>query len=661
MFKSSAVKYAENGFPVFPCNCKIPLTKNGYKDASKEIEKVQKLFSDHPNANIGLVTGKVSGVWVLDIDTKNDAGGLESLEKLEKEYGMLPETLRSITWSGGRHYFFKYPERGMGCKTGIRPGIDIRGDGGYVIVPPSVVEGKSYIWDSLVDVAESPEWLLELLSEKTPTVDLSDQDINVTKTKRNSTLTSFAGGFRRAGLEVDQIMTLLKDINRKRCSPPLSDVEVEKIAKSVGRYSPKSEDKTRVDCNGIASYILERHRLLFCNDIYYEYDGSVYKEVAVDYIKKLIKVKLGQKFSTFSQNEVLNSIRVEISVTSDQLNISPALNLKNGMFDISTGKILSHNPDYNSTIQLPVEYKEDAECPLWIETLVGIFNDKDPEERAECINILQEFFGLCLTREVKYDKALFLLGEGRNGKSTVLYIIESIMGQSNYSAVTLEALIKPNYISEIFGKLANISIETNAKSSIYDAMFKAIVSGDTIAADRKYGHPFKFRPFCKMIFALNNMPQVSDKTDAFFKRLIILKLTRQFNEQDQDKDLKYKIVQKETAGIFLWMIKGYNRLRARGYFDTTLTQVETEEYRKENNSVLEFVGDECIVEPGQLISKKMLYSRYTSWCKEGGLHPLGKSKFGRQIVKHYALDGDSRDSSGTSRIWSGINLVLSDV
>ena len=248
-----------------------------------------------------------------------------------------------------------------------------------------------------------------------------------------------------------------------------------------------------------------------------------------------------------------------------------------------------------------------------------------------------------------------MLGEGRNGKSTLLYALENVLGHANYSAVTLESLVKPNYVSELFGKLTNISIETNAKSSIYDAMYKAIVSGDTVAADRKYGHPFKFRPFCKMVFALNNMPQVNDKTDAFYKRLITLRLTRQFTDAEQDRSLKNKILS-ELNGIFLWMIEGYHRLKARGYFDPGENiENETNEYRMENNSVLSFVDEKCHLDVINIISKDTLYETYRDWCKASGMMSLSKKRFGTQLVKHCNLSKDSRDPHG-SRVWEGIGL-----
>src|SRR3972149_4715354 len=171
-----ALTYASREWAVFPCRNKIPLTPHGYKDASKDVEAVMRMFSEHRNANIAIATGKVSGIFVLDIDVKNGAGGLESLSDLDREFGELPHTVEAITWSGGRHIFFRYPEKGVGCKTGIRPGIDVRGDGGYVIAAPSVIEGKGYEWEvehhpDETMIADAPEWLLGLLEGKQPAVD----------------------------------------------------------------------------------------------------------------------------------------------------------------------------------------------------------------------------------------------------------------------------------------------------------------------------------------------------------------------------------------------------------------------------------------------------------------------------------------------------------
>lgn len=659
MHRQEAVRYARQfGWSVFPCIDKVPLTKNGFKDASKDPEIVEKMFEGRANANIGIATGSVSGIWVLDIDIKDGKEGALSLKRLIEQYGDLPQTIESRTWSGGRHIFFRYPQKGIGCKVDIRKHIDVRGDGGYIIAPPSVVSNAPYAWQNGPDstIAEAPGWLLELSADAPTAVDLSDNTAKIPISKRNSSLTSYAGGFRRAGLDEQQIVILLEDINHKRCEAPLSRREIERIAKSVCKYSPdngKSGPSRQFNCNAIAKSILEERTLIFCGDNFYLYTGSVYKQIDEYQVRKMIAEKLQNDFKIQRCNEVLHSIKVKVSLPSiDALNGSELLNLRNGMFNTDTLTLTAHNPLDYSTIQLPVEYDKSAACPLWQKTLNDIFPDGKDK-----IDVLQEYFGLCLTKSVKHEKALFLLGEGRNGKSTVISVLQHILGRDNYSAVTIESLTKPNYCAEIFGKLANISEETSAKTSICDSTFKSLISGNATLSDRKYGHPFMFFPFCKMIYALNNMPQVSDKTDSYFKRVIIINFMRKFEEAEQDRGLKDKL-KLEANGIFLWMLEGLKRLTDRGYFKLPAgIEAATDEYRKENNSVLVFVEEECCLSEKNFISKKQLYESYVGWCKDAGMHPLSKKKFGMQLIKHFNLSKNSfSDASNEERIWVGIDL-----
>ncbi|MGY6278006.1 bifunctional DNA primase/polymerase [Methylomonas sp. MgM2] len=181
--------YVVLGWPVLPlhtitddgqCSCgssncrtpgKHPRTKGGLKDATTDKNALASWYRDWPKANIGIVTGKVSGVFVLDIDPKN--GGFDSLDAIEAEHGKVPDDVLQITGSGGRHYLFKYA--GPMCRntTNLWPGIDTRGDGGYIVVAPSNhISGKVYFWDSEDDqltaaiLPEVPRWLLDKLATK---------------------------------------------------------------------------------------------------------------------------------------------------------------------------------------------------------------------------------------------------------------------------------------------------------------------------------------------------------------------------------------------------------------------------------------------------------------------------------------------------------------
>lgn len=181
----AALAYAALGWPVFPvhawvdgkCTCgkecekpaKHPQTRNGFKDATTDERRIRAWWSRRPSANVGVSTGAASGLAVLDIDP--DHGGDESLAALLAEHGDLPETLVARTGGGGRHLYFRHPGEGKRVRnsTGdLAPGLDVRGDGGYVVAPPSIhASGGSYEWTKKQAPAALPGWLLRFMMEGT--------------------------------------------------------------------------------------------------------------------------------------------------------------------------------------------------------------------------------------------------------------------------------------------------------------------------------------------------------------------------------------------------------------------------------------------------------------------------------------------------------------
>ena len=158
------------GRKIFPCksNEKRPLTLHGHKDASSDVGVIKTWWSNYPDANIGLCTGKDANLIVVDVDVKNNSGGIESLQAMEAEFETL-DTLVVTTPSGGLHYYFSFPKDvdAISCMVGFRKGIDIRADGGYVVAPGSSIDGKPYEFEDLdKEIAELPLWLLDLLTNK---------------------------------------------------------------------------------------------------------------------------------------------------------------------------------------------------------------------------------------------------------------------------------------------------------------------------------------------------------------------------------------------------------------------------------------------------------------------------------------------------------------
>ena len=418
-------------------------------------------------------------------------------------------------------------------------------------------------------------------------------------------------------------------------------------------YLPASKDHQPSNNNDVATQILTEHILLHYADKFYEYREGCYRPLYVEEVHRWIKVILRKKFSVSKVNNILLSLKTEVFKKPDDIKCIPFLNLKNGLFDIDTYELKPHSPTVFSINQLNVKYDEITQCALWLKSLSEIF-----EGDADRIALLQEYFGYCLTRETDYEKALFLNGEGANGKTVILYVLEQLLGKENISSVPLEKFNDFHYLARLSGSLANISIETNAKSEVYDNTFKAIVTGDTISADGKYGQPFEFKPFCKLIFSTNNLPRVDDKTEGFYRRLLIIRFDRQFSKEERDPKLKYKIVRNELDGVFVWALEGLRRLRQRGYFDDSLGMEEISNYRKENNNVMIFVEETCEVEKIGTVSIEDLYKRYAQWCKDNGYRGLSKIKFGKELVR--AIPDVKRGRFSKSRYWEGIEVPEKD-
>jgi hypothetical protein len=219
---------------------KHPRTDKGHLAATTDAHVIEEWWRRWPDANIGVRTGAISGLLVLDTDPRH--GGDDALHELEQEHGTLPASASVRTPGGGQHYYFRHPGcevRGSADKVG--PGIDVRADGGYILVPPSVgANGRAYEQDEEAQLASAPAWLLGLICEAEGRRNGNAPPVGDTipQGQRNTTLASLAGTMRRRGMGTGEIAAALLVSNHERCLPPLDEREVEAIAASVSRYEP---------------------------------------------------------------------------------------------------------------------------------------------------------------------------------------------------------------------------------------------------------------------------------------------------------------------------------------------------------------------------------------------------------------------------------------
>lgn len=250
----SAMHYAHLNLPVFPLipRSKYPMFKGWPDQATSDPEIVSRWWKQNPDSNIGLACGHRAGIFVIDVDPKN--GGDETYEHLVSKHGRLPDTWQQITGGGGFQQFYRYPNFHVHNAAGLWPGVDIRGEHGYVVMPPSIhpTTGREYAWDGLDDIentqlAEAPAWVLEALYQRSAggTTRRSDKlpvALQIPSGLRNETLTALAGAMRRMGMELDELRVTLRETNQRRCVPALFEQEIELICQSVLRYRPSDRD-----------------------------------------------------------------------------------------------------------------------------------------------------------------------------------------------------------------------------------------------------------------------------------------------------------------------------------------------------------------------------------------------------------------------------------
>jgi len=242
----AALRYLGRGWSVLPLRGgdKRPLIRwDGLQQARADAATVTQWFSQAPAANVGIVTGEISNLIVLDVDPKH--GGDESLAELERRFGALPQTAEARTGGGGRHLYFAHPGGLTPNRVGLKQGIDLRGDGGYVVAPPSLhPSGELYAWQpghspDEMSPAPLPRWLLFAGHGPRARRTLGDwrqlvRD-GVSEDERNTTIASLTGHLLWHGVDPQVALELMLSWNRVRCRPPLDDDEVARVVASISR------------------------------------------------------------------------------------------------------------------------------------------------------------------------------------------------------------------------------------------------------------------------------------------------------------------------------------------------------------------------------------------------------------------------------------------
>lgn len=240
--KESAIKYAKSGFKVFPLTPQSKskqVLKSWKEEATQDIDTIEQWWTQNPYYNIGLVTG--GGLLVIDIDVKNNKNGFQSLQQHGKE---LPTTVKVRTPSGGIHLYY-HAEGKISNKVNLYDGIDIRGEGGYIVAPPSMIDNQEYQFENNVSITKANDIVYKFLEGKKEVNNKSFHYNPISVGQRNDTLFKLGCYMQSKGFCDEAIRSALSNENRYHCEIPIDEKEVEGILKSIKKRYDKGSAKEK--------------------------------------------------------------------------------------------------------------------------------------------------------------------------------------------------------------------------------------------------------------------------------------------------------------------------------------------------------------------------------------------------------------------------------
>lgn len=514
----------------------------------------------------------------------------------------------------GRHFLFKNTKVARNrthvplaigltadIKCGSRTSYEIiKIDGEERFCEWDIEEGGTY--------QELPKWMFPVKAN----VDFLNMEAG---DGRNDALFTYILTLTANDFSVEETREAIRILNQYVFKNPLSNEELDVILRDEAFQKPVFFMGSTFLFDKFAVFMKNTHHIALINNQLHVFKEGVYvhgyREIESAMIEMIPNLKDAQR------KEVLKYLTLicEKKEQSDARYIA----FNNGVLDIVTMELLPFDSSIVLTNKIPWNYVPGAYNELADKTLNKLACG-DSATRS----LLEECIGYCFYRRNEMGKAFILTGDKNNGKSTFLDVLKHILSDENISALDLKELGDRFNTSMMFGKLANIGddIGDDFLQGSQVSIFKKIVTGNRIKAERKGQDPFEFNPYIKLLFAANDIPRMKDKTGAVLRRLVIIPFNATFSKSDPDYDvnIKYKLIQQDSIEYLIQLgLAGLNRVRInQGFTETSNSKKAIQEYEEENNPIIAFVKDvgrESII--NQVTAD--VFKRYQIFCSDNGL------------------------------------------
>ena len=738
----AALRYAALGVPVVPVfpirggrcacgdgDCRSPgkhpiasLAPNGIKNATADERTVRAWWTAWPDANIAAPTGPALGV-VLDVDPRH--GGDASLMGLVGAHGPLPPGPHVRTGGGGWHYYFAHPGGTCPIAHGFRPGLDLQGDGAYVLLPPSShASGGTYRWAA--DLASSrrpmlPGWLFRLVDDRAaaPRAFPLDDRGRIPHGQHHDYIVSMAASVvsRTPGIGYEQLRGDLRFLmSRALDDAGRHERDVDDAARSAivkfgrGPAPPPDSPSPREDTGGgvrvpapppqaetptppapsrgdapapvppglfstnertgavtpvLRTFVdwaratdrfvvpVERDTfrtggkfdLLRYQDGYYNGMARTFLRGRVEDAHRARGVASRDAF----REEVVRGVAAtsEFHRRREEFNPPDLVCLTNGVLDTRTGALSPHSPDVVFTWRMPVAYDPAAGCPTFDAFLERTM--PDPKRRELVIDVM----GYCLWRSNGFHVFFVNVGDGANGKTTWLRVIEELLGPDAVATQSLQDLAHNRFSpAELDGRLANLCDDLPFDKEIRDTSALKMLTGEgKLKGERKGEALFGFRFDGKIIANANRTPEVRDDTYAFWRRVVVIPWQVTLVEGERDPRLVEKI-RAELPGVLNLALRGLARVRARDRFDPDgVFEGSKEEWRRRADPVRAELLEDFEVARDGFVSNREFVEWHVRRSESQGREPLEMRVLARRITAAFPLSLSGTKRFHGKRLW----------
>ncbi len=397
------------------------------------------------------------------------------------------------------------------------------------------------------------------------------------------------------------------------------------------------------------------------SDTIYVQNGAVWQKYGEQMLRSELWKILTNAASTTRINEAIDAIKHLSRTPRDKmLGLEPhKVVVENGIVDLlaEPGERIKNERNGPGTFtRVPVQYDGDAYPERFNDFLLEILPDDD-------VSVMWELIGYCLYRGYPFQKAFMFVGDGANGKSTLLAALSEFLDKDNIAAVELKELAENRFApAELDGKLANLAPDISADDIEQTGTFKALTGGDRIRAERKYENAYHFENYAKLIFSANTVPSADDQTYAYERRWLYFNFPNTFTGEDSvPQEELLQDFREEHAGILNMAIESFQDLWERGGFeDTTYMREHEDAHDRATDPTIEFVEDELVEDKDAEVRINTVVEAFRAWCDEHDQPSQGKNHL-KTVVNRELAPAEGKDpSDGRYKIWIGVRLREND-